>query len=162
MRTALSAGAHTNASSRGGGARERGQCASPDRLTQLGDTFSGVGAVTTTIEAAKLVTGQTAMRRRGANKSRQKGELLGAGSSQRRHTLVIAASSCPSGPPRERLLRRGRGSWLPDCEYGSGCGAYIVSRSAETKANTHYAAHLSEVTELPLSTSNSLIIASEV
>ena len=97
-----------------------------------------------------------------ANKSRQKGELLGAGSSHWRHTLVIAASNCPSGPPRERLLRRGRGSWLSDCEYGSGCGAYIVSRALTQKANTHCAPHPSEVTALPLSASNSLIITSAV
>ena len=51
----------------------------------------------------------------------------------RRHTLVIAASSCPSGPPQERLLRRGRGSWLSDCDNGSGCGAYIVSRTLTQK-----------------------------
>ena len=35
-------------------------------------------------------------------------------------------------------------------------------KNADTKANTHCAAHLSEVTALPLSASNSLIITSAV
>ena len=46
--------------SRGGGALERGHGAPLEPLAQLGDALSGVLAVTVTVEATELVTGQAA------------------------------------------------------------------------------------------------------
>ena len=58
-KASLSAGADTKANTRGGGALERGHRASLERLAQLGNALSGVGAVAPSIEAAELVVGQT-------------------------------------------------------------------------------------------------------
>jgi hypothetical protein len=48
----------------GGGALERGHGAPFECLAQLGDALGGVGAAAITVEATKLVAGQTAMGRR--------------------------------------------------------------------------------------------------
>ena len=51
----------------GGGALERGHSAPLERLAQLGDALSGVGAVADIIEAAELVVGQAAKERMHVN-----------------------------------------------------------------------------------------------
>ena len=51
----------------GGGALERGHGAPFECLAQLRDALGGVGAVAITVEATKLVAGQTAMGRRSVN-----------------------------------------------------------------------------------------------
>ena len=56
----MSAGVDRKASTRGGGVPERGHGASLDPLAQLVDALCGVGALSTTVEAAELVIVQAA------------------------------------------------------------------------------------------------------
>ena len=63
----MSAGANTKSSSRGGGALERGHCASLDRLAQLGDALSGVGAFAGLVDAAERVVVQAARKEESVN-----------------------------------------------------------------------------------------------
>ena len=60
-------GADTTANTRGGGALERGHGASFERLAQLGDALSGVGAGPPGRDVAELDTGQAAKGRRRVN-----------------------------------------------------------------------------------------------
>ena len=63
----MSTGVDRKASMRGGDALERGHGAPLERLAQLVDTLGGVGAVSTFVEAAELVAGQTAKGKRSVN-----------------------------------------------------------------------------------------------
>jgi len=60
-------GVDRKASTRGGGALERGHGAPLERLAELGDALGSVGAAATTINAAELVVGQAAKERRHVN-----------------------------------------------------------------------------------------------
>ena len=60
-------GADIKANTRGGSALERDHGATLEPLAELGDALGGVGAVTLTIAAAELVTGQSAKGRRSVN-----------------------------------------------------------------------------------------------
>ena len=67
-RAVVSRGADRKANTRvGGGALERGHCASFERLAQLGDALSVVGAEAILVEAAELVESQAAKGRRSVN-----------------------------------------------------------------------------------------------
>ena len=77
-RAVVSRGADRKANTRvGGGALERGHCASFERLAQLGDALSVVGAEAILVEAAELVESQAAKGRRSVNGRRHKSEHSG-------------------------------------------------------------------------------------
>ena len=63
----MSTGADTKANTPGGGALERGHCAALEALAQLSDALSGVSAFAVEVDAAEMVFGQAATRRRGVN-----------------------------------------------------------------------------------------------
>ena len=63
----MSRGVDRKASTRGGGALERGHGAPLEPLTELGDALGSVGAVTLLTEAAELVVAQAAKGRRSVN-----------------------------------------------------------------------------------------------
>ena len=63
----MSRGVDRKASTRGGGALERGHGAPLERLAELGDALGSVGAFATGFDAAETVVGQAAKERRRVN-----------------------------------------------------------------------------------------------
>ena len=63
----MSTGVDRKASTRGGGALERGDGAALERLAQLVDALGSVGAAAVRIEAAEVVARQAATARRSVN-----------------------------------------------------------------------------------------------
>ena len=148
----------------GGGALKRGHGAPFERFAQFGDALGGVGTLDFTISilvvAAERVAGQAvSMTKEECQRAlTQKQTLWGGGAPQVGDLRLLEDGR----ERRDALVSDAVVSETASEGWGGDGERVDVSMGSDRKAKARPKAHLSEVTELPLSPSHSLVMPSVV